>query len=73
MTVAVIAVDVGSTGARAGVFDLSGRMLGYGAHSFDVHRPAADHAEHDSAQIWRAVCAAVQAARDAAARASDGA
>ncbi|MCZ4316473.1 FGGY-family carbohydrate kinase [Comamonadaceae bacterium G21597-S1] len=66
MTAAVVAVDVGSSGARAGVFDLSGRMLGYGAHSFDVHRPAADHAEHDSAQIWRAVCAAVQAARDAA-------
>jgi FGGY-family pentulose kinase len=67
MTSAVMAIDVGSTGARAGVFDLDGHLLGYGAHGFEVHRPQGEHAEHDSAQIWSAVCAAAQAARAAAA------
>jgi FGGY-family pentulose kinase len=59
---ALLAIDVGSTSARAGLFDPAGRMLASAAHPFDVHRPVADHAEHDSEQIWRAVCAA---ARDA--------
>ncbi len=60
---AVMAVDVGSTGARAGVFDAHGRMLATASHAFDVHRPQAGHAEHDARQIWAAVCACVRAAR----------
>ena len=31
-----------------------------------MHQPTADHAEHDSEDIWAAVCAAVRAAREAA-------
>ena len=58
----VLAVDVGSTSARAGVFDLSGHMLSSASAAFEVHRPQADHAEHDSEQIWSAVGAAVRAA-----------
>lgn len=57
---ALLAIDVGSTSARAGLFDPAGRMVTSAAHPFDVHRPLADHAEHDSEQIWRAVCAAVR-------------
>ncbi len=61
----VLAVDVGSTSARAGVFDLQGHMLASASHAFDVHRPQQDHAEHDSAQIWAAVGDSVrQALRD---------
>ena len=58
----VLAVDVGSTSARAGVFDLSGRMLFSASAPFDIHRPLTDHAEHDSEQIWSAVCIAVRQA-----------
>lgn len=58
----VLAIDVGSTSARAGVFDLSGHMLSAASAPFDTHRPQKDHAEHDSEQIWSAVCAAVREA-----------
>ena len=58
----VVAVDVGSTGARAGVFDASGARLARAEHGFAVGRPLTDHAEHDSDEIWRAVCAATRAA-----------
>jgi FGGY-family pentulose kinase len=62
MSKAVVAVDVGSTSARAGVFDATGRMLGSASTAFDINRPVADHAEHDSAQIWRAVATSVRQA-----------
>jgi FGGY-family pentulose kinase len=58
----VLAIDVGSTSARAGVFDLSGHMLSTASAPFDIHRPLTDHAEHDSEQIWSCVCVAVRQA-----------
>lgn len=64
---AVMAVDVGSTSARAGIFDGEGRMLAHASQAFEIHRPEAGFAEHDSAQIWAAVCTSVQAALAASA------
>lgn len=61
-----IGVDVGSSAARAGVFDRTGKLLARNDHSFAINRPAPDHAEHDSGEIWNAVCAAVKAAVSAA-------
>src|SRR5262245_2379226 len=58
----LLAVDVGSTSARAGAFDRDGRMLASATWPFDVGRPATDHCEHDAAQIWEAVGIAVRAA-----------
>jgi ribulose kinase len=58
----VCAVDVGTTSARAGIFDRNGRQLGRAEHPILVHQPQADHAEHDSEDIWSAVCVAVRAA-----------
>lgn len=58
----VLAVDVGSTSARAGVFDTQGYMLASAAAPFAVHRPQADHAEHDSSEIWAAVGTSVRQA-----------
>ena len=58
----VAAIDVGSTSARVGIFDAAGRLHGRGEHGFAVHRPAPDHAEHDSREIWDAVCAATRQA-----------
>jgi len=62
----VVAVDVGSTSARAGIVDRAGRLLGTGVRPFAVHRPAAHHAEHASDGIWAAVGGAVRAALSAA-------
>ena len=58
----VCAVDVGTGSARAGILDRRGRLLGRGEHAIAMHRPAPDHAEHDSEDIWQAVCAAVRQA-----------
>jgi FGGY-family pentulose kinase len=58
----VCAVDVGTGSARAGIVDRAGNMLGRAEHPILMHRPKADHAEHDSEDIWRAVCRAVQGA-----------
>ncbi len=58
------AVDVGTGSARAGIFDKSGRLLGRAERPIAMNRPISGHAEHDSEDIWSAVCAAVRAARD---------
>jgi FGGY-family pentulose kinase len=58
----VCAVDVGTGSARAGIVDRTGRMLGRAEHPIQMNRPKADHAEHDSEDIWRAVCHAVSGA-----------
>src|SRR5262245_35564216 len=72
MSKSVVAVDVGSTSARAGVFDAAGRMRGTASTGFDIHRQATDHAEHDSEQSWRAVIHPVrQAMQRAGAAAGD--
>lgn len=60
------AVDVGTGSARAGIVDSSGKMLGRGEHPILINRPLANHAEHDSTDIWSAVCQAVRAAMAAA-------
>ncbi|TCL69552.1 FGGY-family carbohydrate kinase [Rhizobium sp. BK251] len=59
----VVAVDIGTGSARAGVFDARGRLLGKGEHVIVMNRPRENHAEHDSEDIWAAVCAAVRQAR----------
>ena len=58
----VVAVDVGSTSARAGIFDAQGHRLSRAEHPFGTQRPLADHAEHRSDEIWQAVIAAVRGA-----------
>ena len=62
----VVAVDVGSASARAGVFDAGGLRLARAEHPFAVNRPLPDHAEHGSDEIWAAVAAAVRTALVAA-------
>ena len=62
----VVGVDVGTGSARAGVFALDGRLLGRGEHPILMHRPAHDHAEHDSEDIWAAVGKCVRAALSSA-------
>ncbi len=58
----LLAVDVGTGSARAGIFDLSGRQLARCVVPISVHSPLPKHMEQDSEEIWAAVCAAVKAA-----------
>lgn len=60
----VMAVDVGTGSARAGVFDSLGRLLGRAEQPILIHRPQPDHAEHDSEDIWQAVGLAARTARE---------
>lgn len=62
----IVAVDIGTGSARAGVFDRSGAMLARAEHPIAINQPCENHAEHDSEDIWRAVCIAVREAREAA-------
>lgn len=62
----VCAVDVGTGSARAGIVDASGMLLGRAEHPIVMNRPKPDHAEHDSQDIWNAVCSAVRMALAAA-------
>jgi ribulose kinase len=55
-------VDVGTGSARAALFDAQGHGLARAIHPIRLERPAPDHAEHSSEDIWRAVCTAVRAA-----------
>ena len=58
----IVAVDIGTGSARAGLFDRNGAMLARAEHPIAMRRPRENHAEHDSEDIWRAVCAAVRTA-----------
>jgi FGGY-family pentulose kinase/HAD superfamily hydrolase (TIGR01509 family) len=58
----LVAVDVGTGSARAGVVSSSGTLAGRAEYPIDMRRTDANHAEHDSEQIWQAVAAAVRAA-----------
>ena len=59
----VIAVDVGTGSARAGVFGPDGSLLGRAEQPVALHRPMPDHAEQNSEDIWSAVAGSVREAR----------
>jgi FGGY-family pentulose kinase len=67
----VVGVDVGTGSARAGVLGRGGKLLGRAEHPIDMHQPETNHAEHDSEQIWSAVCASVRDALAVAGAGSD--
>ncbi|MCB1388454.1 MAG: FGGY family pentulose kinase [Rhodobacteraceae bacterium] len=58
----LVAVDVGTRSARAGVFDTDGHMLARAVAPLGVTDMPGQRAEYASDQIWDAVCSAVQAA-----------
>lgn len=58
----LVGVDVGTGSARAGVLSREGRLLGRAECAIAMNQPEPNHAEHDSEQIWQAVCAAVRGA-----------
>ena len=62
MRQAFIGVDVGTTSARAGVFDESGALLAAARHPITVWHEAGSVVEQSSSEIWAACIAAVRAA-----------
>lgn len=58
----VIAVDVGTGSARAGVVDRNGHLLVRCEHPILLRRPQDERGEHASEDIWRACCHAVRGA-----------
>ncbi len=62
----LVGVDIGTGSARAGIIGREGRLLGRAEMPIDMNRPEPNHAEHNSEQIWRAVCASVRNAMAAA-------
>lgn len=61
-----LGIDVGTTSARAGLFDDAGRMVGHGSDPIQIWRPAEQLAEQSSEDIWRACGRAARAALAAA-------
>ncbi|WP_160003402.1 FGGY-family carbohydrate kinase [Rhizobium sp. 18055] len=62
----VVGVDVGTGSARAGVFDLTGRMLATAKQDIALYREPGAIVEQSSAEIWQAVCTCVRQAVAAA-------
>ncbi len=50
---ALIGLDVGTTGCKAIVFDDRGGILGRAAREYSVRTPRPDWAEQDAEQVWR--------------------
>ncbi len=57
-----LGIDVGTTSARAALFDRSGARRGIGTTPFPVWKPAPDFVQQSSAAIWQSVCASTRAA-----------
>jgi D-ribulokinase len=72
MSAHLLAIDVGTLSARAGLFDAAGRLIACRSASFALMHPLDDHAVYRMDEIWAAVCLAVrqtlEAAPEAAAR-----
>jgi D-ribulokinase len=60
MRQAFIGVDVGTTSARAGLFDSEGRLLATARRPIALWREAGDIAEQSSEDIWQACAGAVR-------------
>jgi D-ribulokinase len=71
MTAHLLAIDVGTLSARAGLFDAHGRLIACRSAGFTLMHPLDNHAVYRMDDIWGAVCQAVRgtvaAAPDAAA------
>src|SRR5262245_31545460 len=64
----LLAIDVGTLSARAGLFDAGGRLIAARSASFELMHPLDNHAVYRMDDIWAAVCAA---SRDALAAAPE--
>lgn len=54
----LLAIDVGTLSARAGLFDASGRLIACRTAGFELLHPLDNHAVYRMDEIWGAVCRA---------------
>ena len=59
---AVVAIDVGTSAVKAGVFTAGGRRLGYGAAPAGPSRPRPGWSEQPAALVWKATAGACREA-----------
>src|ERR1700678_3543649 len=71
MRQAFIGVDVGTSSARAGVFDQNGTLLSTARHPIAIWHEPGDIVEQSSSDIWNACVASVRAAMAEAAISPD--
>src|SRR4030081_1340291 len=62
MRQAFIGIDVGTSSARAGIFDENGTLLATARHPITVWHEAGSVVEQSSSEIWAACAASVRAA-----------
>jgi D-ribulokinase len=67
----VVGVDVGTGSARAGIFDLAGRMMASAKRDITLYQASGSIVEQSSREIWNAVCQAVKDALSQAAVSPD--
>src|SRR5947209_5343760 len=67
MRQAFIGIDVGTSSARAGIFDEKGSLLASARHPITVWHEAGGIVEQSSSEIWAACAAAVRTAMEEAA------
>ncbi|MGV7245283.1 sigma 54-interacting transcriptional regulator [Caballeronia sp. M23-90] len=67
----VIGVDVGTGSARAGIFDLAGRMVASAKHDITLFHASGSIVEQSSSEIWQAVCTSVREALSQSALSAD--
>lgn len=61
-----VGIDVGSASVRAGIFDTTGKRLGFAVRPIAQFHPRALFVEQSSSDIWTQTCAAMQEALRAA-------
>ncbi len=54
---AILSLDLGTTSARAIVFNQAGGIISQSQHEFTQHFPQAGWVEHDANEIWQTQCA----------------
>ncbi len=62
----LLGIDMGTGGARAAVFDTSGKPIGIAGYEWKTNFPRPGRAEQSPIEWWDCVCAAVNEARDKA-------
>ncbi|KAJ3314173.1 hypothetical protein HDV04_000945 [Boothiomyces sp. JEL0838] len=57
-----IGVDVGTSSARAAIFDQDGKFYGMGINQIKIRNPRTDYYEQSSGEVWSSVCTCINAA-----------
>ncbi len=58
----VLGIDMGTGGARVGIFDLSGRPVVFCGDNYPLYTPSSGRAEQDPQEWWESICKASRAA-----------